>query len=84
MNCTEFEAALDQHFETRNPLTSLAKEHAQACLHCQREWQIQGQLDAAILAWRSGGYSADLVDQVLMELAAPTPIPSEPVLLAGH
>ena len=69
MNCTEFEAALASSVETRQPLTTTAREHVTVCTECRIDFDVQQQLNAVIDVWRPVAPPLLLVSAVLSELA---------------
>jgi len=71
MNCIEFEAAVEHAVETREPLAPTMLEHTSTCTDCRQFWEVQQQLDAVIVAWRSAKPPVELVGAVLVELAKP-------------
>ncbi len=88
MNCSEFEAALDELVESRGHHQSdSAVAHRQSCPSCESLWHDHCLLESAIFVWRPVEVPASLSDQVLRSLADPSsPLPGElpTVTLRSH
>lgn len=71
MNCSEFEAAVDQLVESRGrDLSGDAAVHQRTCPACGRLWQDTCLLEAAITAWRPVETPVAMTDRVMQGLFA--------------
>ena len=76
MNCSEFEATLDELVDGRgSQLSDEAAVHRQSCPACTQLWRDHCLLDAAVKLWRPVEAPASLTDLVLRSLREEIPSP---------
>lgn len=84
LNCTEFEAQLEQLVEDHQTLEDLSEEptdpvwrdlraHANACSHCRQLWNDFALLERVMVPWKDSLPPVDLADAVLGRWKAENP-----------
>ena len=76
MNCSEFEATLDELVDARgSQLSDAAAAHRQSCPACTQLWRNHCLLNAAVTLWRPVETPASLTDRILRSLHDERPLP---------